>query len=393
MGRDMRKSGVLKCGAAVVALLAGAGAAVAEVPQVAADIAPVHGLVARVMQGLGEPALVVPPGASPHGYAMRPSEARALDQADVVFWLGEALTPWLEGPLEELAGDAHRIELLESEGTTVLPFREGARFEAHAHDDQEEHGDHDDHSGHEDHADHDGHGDHGHAEHAEAAAHAGHDDHEDHGHEDHAEGHDDHAGHDGHEGHDHEEHAGEHGHEDHADAHGHHHEGADPHAWLLPANAQAWLDVIAEELAEHDPDNAAAYRANAEAGKQEIAETVASVSATLEPFRAKPFIVFHDAYQYFEQGFGLSAAGAISLSDAVKPSPARVAEIRDVVTELKVACVFSEPQFNPGLVATVLDGTAVGTAVLDPLGAGLEPGPQFYPALLQEIGAAIAGCK
>ncbi|MCB4457964.1 zinc ABC transporter substrate-binding protein [Leisingera sp. McT4-56] len=355
-----------KSGAAAAGLLAGAGAAVAEVPQVAADIAPVHGLVARVMQGLGEPALVMPPGASPHGYAMRPSEARALDQADLVFWLGEPLTPWLAGPLEELAGDAHRVELLAAEGTVVLPFREGARFEAHVHDEEhEDHGDHDDHAGHEDHAQH-------------------------------GDGHDDHADHDGLEGHDHEDHAGEEGHEgheDHADAHGHDHEGADPHAWLLPANAQVWLDVIAEELAEHDPDNAAAYRANAEAGKQEIAETVASVSAVLEPFRTKPFIVFHDAYQYFEQGFGLRAAGAISLSDAVKPSPARVAEIRDVVADLKVACVFSEPQFNPGLVATVLDGTAAGTAVLDPLGAGLEPGPQFYPALLQEIGAAIAGCK
>ncbi|NSY39595.1 zinc ABC transporter substrate-binding protein [Leisingera sp. ANG59] len=381
---------------AVAALLAGTGAAWAEVPKVAADIAPVHGLVARVMQGLGEPALVVPPGASPHGYSMRPSEARALDQADVVFWLGEALTPWLEGPLEELAGDAHRIELLESEGTTVLPFREGARFEAHAHDGHAEHGDHDDHSGHEDHADHDGHGEHGHAEHAEADAHAGHDDHEDHGHEEHAE---DHDGHEDHEGHDHAEHAeegghGEHeGHEDHADAHGHHHEGADPHAWLLPANAQAWLDVIAEELAEHDPDNAAAYKANAEAGKQEIAEAVASISARLEPFRPKQFIVFHDAYQYFERGFGLNAAGAISISDAAKPSPARVAEVRDVVADLKVNCVFSEPQFNPGLVATVLDGTGAGTAVLDPLGAELAPGPQFYPELLQEIGAAIAGCE
>ncbi|WP_254656709.1 zinc ABC transporter substrate-binding protein [Leisingera sp. JC1] len=359
--------------ASAAALLAGAGAAAAEVPRVAADIAPVHGLVARVMQGLGEPALVVPPGASPHGYSMRPSEARALDQADIVFWLGEPLTPWLEGPLEELAGDAHRIELLEAKGTTVLPFREGARFEAHAH--EEEHDDHDSHDGHAEHGEHD--------EHAE-------------GHDDHA-GHEDHAEHgDGHDDHDHEEHAegeGDVGHEDHAEAHGHHHEGADPHAWLLPANAQAWLDVIAEELAENDPDNAAAYRANAEAGKQEIAEAVATVSAQLAPFQDKPFIVFHDAYQYFEQGFGLSAAGAISLSDAVKPSPARVAEIRDVVADLKVACVFSEPQFNPGLVATVLDGTAAGTAVLDPLGAGLEPGPQFYPALLQDIGAAIAGCE
>ncbi|KIC33289.1 zinc transporter [Leisingera sp. ANG-M7] len=380
MGRNMRKSGVLRSGAAAVALLAGAGAAWADVPRAAADIAPVHGLVARVMQGLGEPALVVPPGASPHGYAMRPSEARALDQADVVFWLGEALTPWLEGPLEELAGDAHRVELLEATGTTVLPFREGARFEAHAHDEE-----HDDHAGHDGHGDHDGHGHDAHTE-----GHDGHADHEGHNHEEHADGHGDHDDHASHEGHGHESH-GEAGHEDHAE--GHHHEGADPHAWLLPANAQLWLDVIAEELAEHDPDNAAAYRANAEAGKQEIAETVASVSATLEPFRAKPFIVFHDAYQYFEQGFGLSAAGAISLSDAVKPSPARIAEVREVVAELEVACVFSEPQFNPGLVATVLDGTGAGTAVLDPLGAGLEPGPQFYPALLQDIGAAIAGCE
>ncbi|QAX31979.1 zinc ABC transporter substrate-binding protein [Leisingera sp. NJS204] len=356
-----------RSGSAILALLAGTGAAWAEVPRVATDITPVHGLVARVMQGLGEPALVVPPGASPHGYSMRPSEARALDQADLVFWLGEALTPWLHGPLEELAGGAHRVELLEATGTTVLPFREGARFEAHAHDGDEE-----------DHADHDGHD--------------AHEDHDDHGHEEHAEGHEDHDDHEAH-----EDPAEKDGHSDHGDhddhAHGHHHDGTDPHAWLLPANAQAWLDVIAEELAEHDPGNAAAYKANAEAGRQEIADTVASVLAALEPFRAKQFIVFHDAYQYFERGFGLNAAGAISIGDASKPGPARIAEMRDVVADLKVACVFSEPQFNPGVVATVLDGTGAGTAVLDPLGAKLEAGPQFYPALLQDIGAAIAGCK
>ena len=372
---------------AVAALMAGTGAAWAEVPKVAADITPVHGLVARVMQGLGEPALVVPPGASPHGYSMRPSEARALDQADVVFWMGEALTPWLEGPLEELAGDAHRVELLEAAGTTVLAFREGARFEAHDHGDHEGHEDHDGHEGHEDHADHDSHDDHGHDDHDDYETHAEGEAHDDHDHEEHA-AHDDHDDH-GHGDDDHEAHDD---HDDHADAHGHDHDGDDPHAWLLPANAQAWLDVIAGELAEHDPDNAAAYKVNAEAGKQEIAEAVAGISAQLEPFRAKQFIVFHDAYQYFERGFGLNAAGAISLGDGVKPSPARVAEIRDVVAERNVTCVFSEPQFNPGLVATVLDGTGAGTAVLDPLGAKLEPGAQFYPALLQDIGTAIAGC-
>ena len=346
MGLDMRNSSVWKSGAAVaVAVLAGAGGAWGGGPKGGAGITPVQGAVARVMQGLGAPALVVPPGASPHGYAMRPSEAQALDQADLVFWMGEALTPWLEGPLEELAGDAHRVELLAAEGTEVLAFREGARFEAHGHD--EDHGDHEDH--------------------------------DDHG---------DHAGHENHADHDSREDDG-----DHADAHGHSHAGADPHAWLLPANAQAWLDVIAAELAEHDPDNAAAYKANAEAGKQEIADAAASISASLEPFRAKQFIVFHDAYQYFERGFGLNAAGAISLGDAVKPSPARIAEVGGVVADLKVSCVFSEPQFNPGVVATVLDGTGAGTALLDPLGAKLEPGPQFYPALLRDIGSAIAGCE
>ncbi|WP_264214466.1 zinc ABC transporter substrate-binding protein [Leisingera thetidis] len=345
-----------KSGAAAAALLAGTGAAWAEVPRVAADIAPVHGLVARVMQGLGAPQLVVPPGASPHGYAMRPSEARALDQADLVFWLGAPLTPWLQAPLEELAAEARRVELLETEGTLVLPFREGARFESHGHEDSGGHGAHDGHDGHDDHDGHESHDDH--------------------------EGHEDHDNHDGHEGH-----------ADHEGAHGHDHAGADPHAWLLPQNAATWLDVIAAELSQADPGNAAAYKANAEAGKQEIADTVASVSAALEPFRAKPFIVFHDAYQYFEQGFDLNAAGAISLSDAAKPSPARIAEVRDAVAELEVACVFSEPQFNPGLVATVLEGTGAGTAVLDPLGAKLEPGPQFYPALLRDLGAAVAGCK
>jgi zinc transport system substrate-binding protein len=388
----MRKSGLWKqgvaTGAVTASLMAAAGAVAADVPRVAVDIAPVHGLVARVMQGVGEPSLVVPAGASPHGYSLRPSEARALDQADLVFWIGESLTPWLQGPLEKLAHDAHRVELLEVAGTTQLAFREGARFEAHDNGDHEghDHGEqgHDDH-GHEGH-DHD---EHGHDDHD----HEGHD-HDEHGHDDH-----DHEGHDhdehGHDDHDHESHDhDEHGHDDHGhEGHGHDHDGVDPHAWLLPQNAQTWLDVIAAELSEHDPENAATYKANAEAGKQEIAATVAEISAKLAPFQDQQFIVFHDAYQYFEQGFGLNAAGAISLSDAGKPSPARVAEVRDVVAELKVSCVFSEPQFNPGLVATVLDGTGAGTAVLDPLGASLETGPQFYPMLLQSLGTAIADCS
>lgn len=312
----------------------------ADVPRVAADIVPVHGLVARVMQGLGEPDLVVPPGASPHGYAMRPSEALALERADAVFWMGEALTPWLEGPLATLAAEAEVVELMEVEGTLLYEFRTGATFDAHDHEDDS----HEKAHGHETHADHGAEKDHG----------------------DHAQ--------DGH-------------------AHDDDHEGMDPHAWLAPENARLWLMKVAEVLANQDPENAETYKANAIAGAAEIQTAVQQVNEILEPFRAQSFIVFHDAYQYFERSFGLDSAGAISLSDASDPSPARIAEIRDVVAERGVTCVFSEPQFNPGLVATVLDGTGAKTVVIDPIGTKIPTGPDYYTALILGLGEAMAGCR
>ncbi len=374
--------------AAVVPAVLGGGMALADVPRVAVDIAPVHGLVARVMQGVGSPDLVIPPGASPHGYSMRPSEALALERADAVFWIGEALTPWLEGPLDTLASDAHVTELLAVPGTMTLEFRTGATFEAHDHGDEhhgEEHHEEDHHEDeHADHAeghDHGEHDDHDHEKHA---------DHEEHDHEGHDHG--AHEGHD-HDAHDHDEHGhDEHDHDDHDDHEGHSHSGLDPHAWLAPGNAEVWLMAIAEELSELDPENAATYKANAKAGKAEIDAAIQEVDALLEPFRAQSFIVFHDAYQYFETSFEIAATGAISLGDASDPSPARIAEIRDDVAEYGVTCVFSEPQFNPGLVATVLDGTAAKTVVIDPLGTKIDTGPTFYTDLIKGLGKAMASC-
>ncbi|WP_118132879.1 zinc ABC transporter substrate-binding protein [Oceanicella sp. SM1341] len=352
-------------GMAVTAALA-AGTAAAEVPSVATDIPPVHSLVARVMQGVGTPDLIIRPGASPHDYALRPSEAAALQRADLVFWVGEELTPWLEGPVSELASGAESIQLLETPGTTELAFREGATFEAHSHGDA--------HEGHEEHAhdDHEGHGHEGHG-------------HDDHGHEEH-----------GHEEHGHDAHAhDDHGHDDHAhgeDAHGHDHHGHDPHAWLDPENARVWLGVIADRLAALDPEHAAAYAANADAGRAELTALEERINASLDGLHDTPFIVFHDAYQYFETRFGLAAAGAISIGDGAAPGAARLAEIRDKVQRLDVRCVFAEPQFNPGLVETVLQDTEAKAGVLDPLGAKLEPGPGLYPALLQEMADGLRAC-
>ncbi len=352
------------------ALALGTGA-YADVPSVAVDIAPLHSLVARVMDGVGTPELVIPAGASPHEYSLRPSEAAALENAELVFWMGEDLTPWLEDAVETLAGDAEVTALLEAEGTELLEFREGALFEGHDHD-HEEHG-HDDHAEAE-HDDHD-HDDHGHEEHAEAK-HDDHD-HDDHGHEEHAEV--------KHDVHDHDDH----GHEDHA---GHDHGEHDPHAWLSPDNAANWLNVIAAELSAADPDNAGAYFANAAAAREEMESLKADVTATLAPVAGKRFIVFHDAYQYFEVAFDFPASGAISLSDAADPSPARIAEIQARVREEDIDCVLAEPQYNEGLVATVMDGTDAATGVLDPLGSTLEPGPDLYPTLMRNLAGVLADC-
>lgn len=308
--------------------------ALAEAPQVAVDIAPVHSLVARVMEGVGMPDLIVQPGASPHEYALRPSEARALQDADLVFWVSAGLSPWLVGAMQTLAADASVTELLETDGTIRLGFREGALFEKHTHGNED----------------------------GEA-------------HSDHAveEEHDDHAGH-------------EHDHSTHAEAK------HDPHAWLSPVNASNWLDVIADRLSAADPDNAATYAANAAAGKSELDAAIVEINALLEPVRDKRFVVFHDAYQYFETAFNVPASGAISVSDASDPSPARIAEIRTRISEEGIACVLAEPQFNAGLVQTVLDGTQANTGTLDPLGADLEIGPSLYPQLIRNLAETLTAC-
>ncbi|KAA9009761.1 zinc ABC transporter substrate-binding protein [Histidinibacterium aquaticum] len=312
----------------ILAGLLASTAALAEVPSVATDIPPVHSLVARVMGDLGDPGLIVQPGSSPHGYSMRPSEARSVQDAEAIFWIGPELTPWMDEALKTLAPEAEVIELLEVDGTQALEFREGATFADHDHADHED--DHD----------------------AEEA-----------------------GGEDAHEGE-----------EDHG------HEGIDPHAWLDPENGKVWLDSIATTLGELDPENAATYEANAESGKVEIDAAAAQARELLAPLSDLQFVVFHDAYHYYESRFDLSAAGAIELSDATDPSPARIEDVRDTVRELGVSCVFSEPQFNQSLIGTVTEGTEARRGIIDPLGTEIALGVDFYPELIVKIAEEIASC-
>jgi zinc transport system substrate-binding protein len=303
--------------------------AIAEVPRVVADIAPVQGLVARVMQGVGAPEVILPPGASPHTYALRPSNALALQKAQAIFYVSAKLEPWLVEAVAPIAGQARLVELLEQPGSVRLDFRDGAVF-AGVSDEHEDHGGHDEH---------------------DAAPAGGHD-----------------------------------------DAHDHAHDGLDPHAWLDPENGRVWLGVIADTLAALDPENAARYRANAAAGQAELAALEGEIAAELTPLSARRFIVYHDAYHYFEARFGLRATAAIAGSDAAAPGPRRIARIRDAIGREGVVCVFSEPQFNTGLIDSVLAGRPARVALLDPLGTDITPGAGFYPALIGAVGDAIARC-
>ncbi|NBB47257.1 zinc ABC transporter solute-binding protein [Rhizobium sp. CRIBSB] len=331
-------------------------------PDVVVSIKPVHSLVASIMKGVGEPSLIVEGSASPHTYTLKPSNARALENADLVFWVGPGLEAFLEKPLEALPKKAKVVELEDAPGMTKLPFREGGAFEGHEHDDHAETG-----------GDHDGHAheEAGHAEHAEAE-HT-----HDHGHDQKAEEAAVSAESHGHEEHDHDEHA---------------HGGTDMHLWLDPTNAKVMAAEIAKTLSEADPANKGIYEANLAALDTEISALDSEIAAQLKPVLEKPFIVFHDAYQYFEKHYGVRVAGSVTVSPETMPGAERLSTIRAKIEELGAACVFAEPQFEPKLIGIVTEGTQAKSGVLDPEGGALEAGPALYGQLMRNLATSMSTC-
>jgi zinc transport system substrate-binding protein len=323
-------------------LAAGASIARAETPSVVVSIKPIHSLVSAIMQGVGEPGLIVEGAASPHTYSLKPSNAAALQDADVVFWVGHGLEAFLEKPLESLGSKATVVELDDAPGLEKLQFREGGPFEVHSHEGEE--------------------------------AQEGHS-HEEDGH-DHTK--------EAEEGH---EHAGEEaGHE------GHEHGEFDMHLWLSPDNARAIATEAAKVLTEKDPANAETYNKNLAALNDKLAALDKEIAETIAPVKEKPFIVFHDAYQYFEHHYGVQAAGSITVSPETLPGAERLTQIRDKVKTLGATCVFAEPQFEPKLVNVVIEGTPAKSGTLDPEAATLEPGPDLYFTLMKSIATSLRDC-
>ncbi|MFB2563864.1 zinc ABC transporter substrate-binding protein ZnuA [Rhizobium sp. IMFF44] len=301
-------------------LLVSTTATAADVPKVVVSIKPIHSLVAAVMQGVGTPDLIVDGAASPHTYALKPSNARSLQEAKLVFWVGPGMEAFLQKPLAALGTNATVVELDDAPGITKLKFREGGAFEPH--DDGDEH---------------------------EASG-------------------------------------------DQAHGHDHDHGEFDTHLWLDPQNAKAMVSEITTSLVAADPANALTYQENQKALNDKLDALDAEIASTLASVKDKPFIVFHDAYQYFEHRYGVRVSGSITVSPETIPGAQRVAEIHGKVADLGATCVFAEPQFEPKLVNVVLEGTTAKSGVLDPEASTLPQGPDLYFDLMRGIASSLKTC-
>ncbi|GEO84958.1 MULTISPECIES: zinc ABC transporter substrate-binding protein [Alphaproteobacteria] len=277
-------------------------------PQVVVSIKPIHSLVAAVMQGVGEPSLIVEGAASPHTYSLKPSNAKALQQADVVFWTGPGLEVFLAKPLEALAGKATITELDKAPGVETLKFRVGGPFEADDDGDQDTPG------------------------------------------------------------------------------------GIDPHIWLNPMNAKAMVGEIERVLVAADPENAMHYQENGAVLIKSLDALDKEIVAKLAPVKDKPFVVFHDAYQYFEHRYGVAVAGSVVVEPEAMPGAERISEIHAKIEKLGATCIFAEPEFESKLIKVVIEGTQTKTGVLDPLGAALKDGPELYPELIRNLATSLSDC-
>ena len=292
--------------------------------KVVTTIKPLHSLISSVMEGVGEPSLIIEGTSNPHTFVFKPSHAQMLEEADIVFWIGEDLEAFMEKPLDSLAGNATKISFMELSSIEKLKFREENIFD-----------DHDDH---------------------------GHDDHD--GHEDEHEGHDDHDG--------------------------HNHGEFDAHIWLDPSNAIKMVLEISHELSEIDPDNAAKYEQNENKTITSLNNLINEINSSIP--KDASYVVFHDAYQYFENRFGVSSAGALTLNPDVLPGAKQIDAIQDLIQDENIKCIFSEPQYNPKIIETLAADMKISTGIMDPLGAFIEQGPEMYQNLILDIANSLKDC-
>ncbi len=284
----------------------------AQALNVVTSIKPIHSLVASVMDNVSVPFLIIKTNASPHSYSLKPSDARALENAEVIFWLGEGMENFLTRPLSTLASGAKNIQLLNAPGIQKLPYREW-----HAHESSPTK--------------------------SEALTE-------------------------------------------------HHHLDYDPHIWLDPDNARQMLTTIVRALTLADPDNASAYQNNAQQTALRITQLTEDIKQELKQLRHQPYIVYHDAFQYFEQRFMLKPVAVVTLNPELPVSAKRIRNIQNTIRRVNIRCIFSEPQFTPRTLRVLQEVPGLVSSILDPLGADIPPGPRLYEQLLRENTQALTEC-
>ncbi|GAA6212239.1 zinc ABC transporter substrate-binding protein ZnuA [Hyphomicrobiales bacterium 4NK60-0047b] len=326
-------------------------------PKVVVTIKPLHSLVSGVMKGVGEPTLLLKGASSPHHFQIKPSDALAIKRADLIVRIGPLLETPMNKVLKSLSNTNSVLDVVDLDGITHYKMR----TKHHHHDD------HDDHK--EEHAKHDNHDDHD--DHDHKKKHAKHNDHDDHDHKE------KHAKHDDHDDHDHKN--------DESSE-------KDPHIWLHPGNAKTTVLALAKRLAELDPKNSNTYKKNAAELSGQLDKLSLEINALMKPLDDRSYMVFHDAYQYLTASHDLQFSGAITLNPATPPSAKHLKELISRLKEKKVACIFSEVQYNPNLVKTLSEGHKVKTAVLDPIGAKLKAGPAAYFTMMKNLSTEINKC-
>ena len=362
----------------------------ADTKGVITTIQPINSLVSAVIGDTGKTISLIPADISPHEYKLKPSDAKKMQEANIIFFVSNHLESSVTKVFKNLPKNIKIINLLEETGIEHLAIRDNEAWERHDHHGHDDHDDHEKNGKkHDDHDDHDKHG----------KKHDDHDDHEKHGkkhddhddHEKHGKKHDDHDDHDKHakkhdDHDDHEKHGKKH------DDHDDHQSKDDFHIWLSPDNAIKIVEKVNKELILLFPDNASKYSENSNKMIDKIQKLKNELAKDLAPIKGKPYVVFHDAYQYFEKTFDLNAVGSVALEGDIASSPKQISFIKDKIKKLNASCVFQEPQFDSKLVKIVVEGTNAQIGTLDPLGVNISGKENFYIQLLKNMAKSLKEC-
>lgn len=288
---------------------------------VVVTIKPIHSLVSTVLHGIATPKLLISGAQSPHHFALKPSDARALHRAVTFIRVGADLEPFTKKVVASLPGSVSVLTLTELAGLKYHSIRADDAFEPHSHDHDHHHSE----------------PDHGHGK---------------------------------------------------SERQTHH----DPHIWLDPKNAAVIVNAVAQHFSKLFPEHKERITQNAKKAVAKINALEADIRRTLAPVKDLPFLVFHDAFQYFEKRFDLTGVGAITLHPEAPPSAKRMIQIRATLKKRNVRCVFAEPQFSKKRLTNIVEGTSANVGTLDPLGSDVAAGPAAYGAILRKLAESFSSC-